>query len=563
MDNFPLIELFTRLREAGLPLGINDYQAVLKAMQAGWGLENQAALARLCRTLWVKSKQEQKIFDYYFEQIIIYPNKPVNNSQIVARYPLSSEQESLENSQVESPKAFRFFSYFILLLSYLVPVSISLFFYLGILRIITSNKVPIFTSRPTTSVIKDKSYQYKITTLDVDKNDKLMIKLESCSSWLTFKDYKDGTAILYGTEGKAVRNCLDEQLAELTDLFKNQPKNQPKTYSVELLVIDNHGARSKQSFTINVVDKISGKEMSIWFLLLGWLIFLAILYAPLRKKKNTKTIDEQKSSSSGEEQAISDDNSLETLSKASDDIKVAESQQKASQAEKVKPLNRFIQIIEYPPVTRRQMKQSWRYLRRIVRQGVPTELDVEATIERISRQGVLLEPVIVPRRINRTKLLLMIDQDGSMIPFKNLSHQLTETAVQGGRLEKTDIYYFHNCPMDYLYQDPYYQMAKKIEDVFTSLNSSYTAMLVFSDAGAARSSFNPERLEVTAQFLEQVKQQIRYIAWLNPMPRYRWFGTTANKIAQLVPMFELSRQGLHNAIGVLRGQSGYFGKSKL
>lgn len=71
MDNLPLLELFTRLRKAGLPLGVDDYQAVLKALQTGYGIENKAALARLCRTLWVKSKQDKQLFDYHLNKLLL------------------------------------------------------------------------------------------------------------------------------------------------------------------------------------------------------------------------------------------------------------------------------------------------------------------------------------------------------------------------------------------------------------------------------------------------------------------------------------------------------------
>ncbi len=43
----PLQELFTRLREAGLPLGLRDYEAVVVALQGGYGVEDRSALERL------------------------------------------------------------------------------------------------------------------------------------------------------------------------------------------------------------------------------------------------------------------------------------------------------------------------------------------------------------------------------------------------------------------------------------------------------------------------------------------------------------------------------------
>jgi uncharacterized protein with von Willebrand factor type A (vWA) domain len=216
--------------------------------------------------------------------------------------------------------------------------------------------------------------------------------------------------------------------------------------------------------------------------------------------------------------------------------------------------SRFILSTEYFPVHERQMKQIWRYLRRPVREGAATEFDVEATVNQIGRNGILLEPVLVPRRVNRADLLLLIDQDGSMVPFHALSQRLTETAMRGGRLGGAGIYYFHNCPLDYLYHDPNHQEAELVSDIVTHVCSNRTAVLIFSDAGAARGGYSEERYELTKEFLAKLKQQVHYIAWLNPMPKKRWFGTTAGEIAHLVPMFELSRRGMQDTIGVLRGR---------
>ncbi len=212
-----------------------------------------------------------------------------------------------------------------------------------------------------------------------------------------------------------------------------------------------------------------------------------------------------------------------------------------------------IETGEYFPVTRRQMKQSWRYLRRFVRDGPATELDIEGTVKQFARQGVLLQTVLMPRRVNRAQLLLLMDRDGSMIPFHELSRRLAETAAQGGRLAKADVYYFHNCSDKYIYQDPSCCEAKLLTDIIANYSSS-AGVLIFSDAGAARGGWNQERIDLTQQFLQQLKQRVRYVAWLNPMPKSRWDSTSAGEIASLVPMFELSRQGLQGAISVLRGK---------
>ncbi len=242
------------------------------------------------------------------------------------------------------------------------------------------------------------------------------------------------------------------------------------------------------------------------------------------------------------------------LMEVGDEMQVAEAVQITTQPNEVITENRFTQTDEYFPVTRRQMKQSWRHLRRFVRQGLPTELDIEATIEQVVRQGVFLEPVMIPSRVNRTELLLLIDHKGSMVPFHALSQRFADTALRGGRLGKASIYYFHNCPTKYLYCDQSRRQAEPVADFLAQMRPERSAILIFSDGGAARGGFSLERLELTQKFLAQLKQRVRYIAWLNPMATERWFGTTAGEIAHLVPMFEVSRQGFDGAIDVLRGR---------
>jgi hypothetical protein len=214
----------------------------------------------------------------------------------------------------------------------------------------------------------------------------------------------------------------------------------------------------------------------------------------------------------------------------------------------------FMLTGEYFPVTGRQMKQSWRYLKRPVREGLPVELDLEATVKQIGYKGILLELVLVPPRVNRAELFLLLDQDGSMVPFHLLSRRLAETLLRGGRLGKAGIYYFQNCPTKYLYRDCYRQEAESIEKFLRPLRAERSSVLIFSDAGAARGGYSKERVELTKKFLDKLKLKVRYIAWLNPMPKESWKGTTAEEIKKIVPMFEFSRRGLQDAIGVLRGR---------
>ncbi|MBE8997868.1 hypothetical protein IQ274_06455 [Nostoc sp. LEGE 12447] len=332
-------------------------------------------------------------------------------------------------------------------------------------------------------------------------------------------------------------------------------------HKVTLEVTDEAGHKNTQSFTISTITDLGGRANTGNLLnlmvagLFGGVLFLGglsggyVLFKWLIERRAQEESTQSDNSSDTTPPLPSDyANDIEE-----DDLQVAQAVRHARGSTDI-ARSPFAIGNEYFPVTRRQMKQSWRYLRQFVRQGLPTELDIEATVQEVSRHGFLLKPVLIPRRVNRTELLLLIDQDGSMIPFHSLSRRLAETALYGGRLAKANIYYFHNSPNQHLYYDPNHQDAETVSNVIASIRSEYTSVMIFSDAGAARGGMNPERIEMTATFLEQLKQQVSYIVWLNPVPRSRWLHTSADEIAKLVPMFEFNRRSLHEAINVLRGK---------
>ena len=75
-------------------------------------------------------------------------------------------------------------------------------------------------------------------------------------------------------------------------------------------------------------------------------------------------------------------------------------------------LNPHLDFVGSLPISKRQMKRAWRYNRRMRRVGAPVELDVEATIAEIYRQGIFLKPVLISRRQNQARILILIDERG-------------------------------------------------------------------------------------------------------------------------------------------------------
>ncbi|MEU4220333.1 VWA domain-containing protein [Actinoplanes sp. NPDC026623] len=236
------------------------------------------------------------------------------------------------------------------------------------------------------------------------------------------------------------------------------------------------------------------------------------------------------------------------------------------------------------PLTARQIAQAWRGLRRPRRGGPATELDVAGTLNRYALTGVPTPPVLVQRRRNSARLLLLIDRQGSMTPFHHYVDHCLRAVVSSARLDAITIAYFHNTagysadkrliatmadPFDpsvdpilpgiaalaegRLYDDDALTRPRWLSSVLGSLHAE-TGVVVISDAGAARGRLITERLVDTVALLKAAKREGRLLAWLNPMPSRSWHGTTAGQLARHVPMYGLTREGMYRAVDALRGR---------
>jgi uncharacterized protein with von Willebrand factor type A (vWA) domain len=207
----------------------------------------------------------------------------------------------------------------------------------------------------------------------------------------------------------------------------------------------------------------------------------------------------------------------------------------------------------YWPVSRRSMIYTWRYLRRPVKDGPRNVLDLVATVERAARRGLFLEVVYERRETNHAHLVLLVDQGGSMVPFHRFTRDLVETACEESPIGQVDVTYFRNVPSASLYRDPYLTEPLSLEHALAGCTPDSSILLV-GDAGAARGYRNLQRVRSSTELLVRLKRLTTLLAWLNPMPRHRWPGTSAELIAHVVPMFQMDPEGFSNAVDVLRGQ---------
>lgn len=206
-------------------------------------------------------------------------------------------------------------------------------------------------------------------------------------------------------------------------------------------------------------------------------------------------------------------------------------------------------LSERPPVAVRALAIAWRRFRRPKRTGPRTELDLGASIAQTTRQGWLEAPVLVARRRNQAELTVFLDASPSMAPWRRFLPIFTDSLVRS-ELRRVDVRYFDNLPTA-LFHD-----RELTVPVTAEAPRAKSPLLILSDAGAARGRSRARRARATRAFLDAGAEGWSATAWLNPMPRGRWLGTSAEAIAEALggAMFPLTEDGLIRAIDVLRGR---------
>jgi hypothetical protein len=210
------------------------------------------------------------------------------------------------------------------------------------------------------------------------------------------------------------------------------------------------------------------------------------------------------------------------------------------------------EISAYWPISRRMMAYGWRYLRRPLPDGPADVLDIPATVERAAREGFFLSHVYRRRERDNARLAMLVDQEGSMVPFHRFTRDLIETARAEKTLSQVEVYYFHNLLADDIYLDPHLTSRVKRDDVLAAFDGE-TSVLIVSDAGAARGFRRRERIRGTTAMISALNRRTGLLAWLNPMPADRWRGTSAEIIGRQIRMFQMNQDGFSGAIDVVRG----------
>ncbi|HEY1551884.1 MAG TPA: VWA domain-containing protein [Kofleriaceae bacterium] len=207
----------------------------------------------------------------------------------------------------------------------------------------------------------------------------------------------------------------------------------------------------------------------------------------------------------------------------------------------------------------RQIDVALRGLRRLGREGAVEELDLDETIDRTGKNAGELEIVFRPPRRNRVKVMLLMDVGGSMDPHSELMSRLFTAASRSGRFAKFRSYYFHNCVYNSVYEDAQLRKSIPVADLLATSDRDEKLVMVgdalmhpgeLLDPGGSMYLYSQTRAS-GIEWLRRLSHHFRSAAWLNPEPDRFWQGTTIEVIAAVLPMFQLTLDGLAQAVRYL------------
>ncbi len=239
-------------------------------------------------------------------------------------------------------------------------------------------------------------------------------------------------------------------------------------------------------------------------------------------------------------------------------------QSRSRSAMKVAEERRFADYRTDVTMDIRQMRVALKRLRQLTRTGLPTELDLDETVDETCKNAGEIELVFRAPRKNDVRLLLLMDVGGTMDPYVDSMSQLLTALHEERGLRAFEPYYFHNCVYDHLYTKARMLTADAVPtaDVLRRLDARWKVVVV-GDAAMHPAELmepygnvDPRRHAQTPgiQWLHRLVDHFDRAVWVNPEPPREWdYVQTTRAIRRLFPMFHLSVDGITEAVTALVG----------
>jgi len=208
------------------------------------------------------------------------------------------------------------------------------------------------------------------------------------------------------------------------------------------------------------------------------------------------------------------------------------------------------------PLTQALMGEALKQLRNMIPSGPRDQVNIDASIYQTMKNAGEIEIVFDRSLRDRLKVILVIDNGGwSMDPYV----QVIQTLFDYTRSQFKDLktYFFHNTIYDTVWADPSrYRKPKRVDEF--AKNDPDTRLILVGDASMAPyelmardgSIYVHERSGMASiDRLKFLADLFPHNVWLNPVSERMWpYTRSINAISQIFPMFELSIDGLEQAV---------------
>ena len=208
----------------------------------------------------------------------------------------------------------------------------------------------------------------------------------------------------------------------------------------------------------------------------------------------------------------------------------------------------------------RGLKISLRRLRKLARTGAEDEFDIDNTIDKTAKNGGLLDIIMRPERHNTVKVLLLLDNGGSMDAHVKVCEELFSAARS--EFKHLETYFFHNFIYDGVWKEHNRRMNERIEtwDILHKYTHDYKVIFVgdatmapyeITHSGGSVEHWNEE---AGAVWLQRVMDGFDKVIWINPTPLDTWeYSTSVALTNKLVDeqMFPLTIRGIENGMTYL------------
>ncbi len=228
-------------------------------------------------------------------------------------------------------------------------------------------------------------------------------------------------------------------------------------------------------------------------------------------------------------------------------------------AVKVAMDRRYRDYSQEGPLTQAQIGEALKRLRNMVPVGPKDEVNIDETIYQTMKNAGEIEIIFDRSLRDRLKVILAIDNGGwSMDPYIDIVQIIFNYTRSQFKELKT--FFFHNTIYDNIWEDPpRFRKPFKIDDL--ARLDPETRFIIVGDASMAPYELmaTDGSIHIEERTMKPSYERLRFISetfsrsvWLNPKMADEWpYTRTISMIREIFPMYELTIDGLENAVTYL------------